>query len=138
STCSPCRLREISRWRLPEPAYPRGARAGEVIVRSRRSLLAASMLAVVATLGGCRVGGGGDAGPGMPDSRLVVRCNTTDDGDGDGIYDELETGADFDGDGTPNYLDDDSDGDGFLDRDEHGDPDGCVARDTDGDGLYDF
>lgn len=107
-------------------------------MRSRRSLLAASMLAVVATLGGCRVGGGGDAGPGMPDSRLVVRCNTTDDGDGDGIYDELETGADFDGDGTPNYLDDDSDGDGFLDRDEHGDPDGCVARDTDGDGLYDF
>ncbi len=36
------------------------------------------------------------------------------DSDGDGIPDSTETVADFDGDGTANYLDVDSDNDGIL------------------------
>lgn len=107
---------------------------------ARLALSSFSVIACVAGLAGCRVGTGitdGDGGL-SPDGRLVVRCETTTDTDGDGIFDEFEGPADFDGDGIPNFQDLDSDGDGFSDRDEHGTDNGCSARDTDGDGHFDF
>ncbi|MCZ7678837.1 MAG: thrombospondin type 3 repeat-containing protein [Sandaracinaceae bacterium] len=105
-----------------------------------RRLALGSFLIIACALAGCRVGTGitdGDGGV-VPDGRLVVRCETTTDTDGDGIYDEFEGSIDFDGDGVPNYQDPDSDGDGFSDRDEHGTDQGCAARDRDGDGHFDF
>lgn len=67
------------------------------------------------------------------------------DSDNDGIFDLDEGTGDFDGDGTPNYLDDDSDGDGILDIDEgtvDSDADGIkdyldISLDEDGDGIPD-
>jgi hypothetical protein len=41
------------------------------------------------------------------------------DSDNDGIPDDVEGTEDIDGDGIPNYLDTDSDGDGVSDRQEH-------------------
>lgn len=88
---------------------------------------------------GCQVGAPPrrDAGA-TPDGAIAVRCESTTDSDGDGIYDEFETDRDWEGDGTPNHLDDDSDGDGYPDVDEHGLPDGCAAIDRDGDGIPDY
>jgi hypothetical protein len=90
-------------------------------------------------LAGCQVGGGTNRDGSVPlDGRATVRCETTVDSDSDGIFDEFETGADFDRDGIPNYLDPDSDGDGFTDREEHRVSQGCSASDLDGDGNFDF
>ncbi len=105
-----------------------------------RRLALLSFLIIACALAGCRVGTGitdGDGGV-VADGRLVVRCETTTDTDGDGIYDEFEGSIDFDGDGVPNFQDPDSDDDGFSDRDEHGTDQGCSARDRDGDGHFDF
>jgi hypothetical protein len=63
------------------------------------------------------------------------------DADGDSIMDHHEGAEtdDADGDGTPNRLDTDSDGDGILDALEAGDADPITFPfDSDGDGLADF
>lgn len=100
----------------------------------------AALLLSLTLLAGCEVGtpGTGDSGGGRNDGGLTVRCESETDTDGDGIFDEFETSADWEGDGTPNYLDDDSDGDGFSDAEEHGTDDGCAAVDLDGDGIADY
>ncbi len=59
------------------------------------------------------------------------------DQDGDGIYDVVEGTEDQDGDGDPNYLDTDADGDGIPDEVEAG-GDAGAPRDTDTDGTPDF
>ncbi len=63
------------------------------------------------------------------------------DSDGDGVWDEYETG-DTDGDGVPDSLDPDDDGDGLLTRLESADPNGdgnpADALDTDHDGGPNF
>jgi len=65
------------------------------------------------------------------------------DSDGDGIPDSTEMVADFDGDGTPNFLDVDSDNDGILDASEgidNGDGDtqpNYLDLDSDNDGILD-
>jgi len=64
-------------------------------------------------------------------------CTTMTDSDGDGLYDEYETG-DTDGDGIPDAMDTDSDADGISDAEESGGTSGCRARNTDGDGFPDF
>ena len=73
----------------------------------------------------------------------VVIIAKGEDTDGDGISDEEEGTDDPDGDGIPNYLDTDSDGDGIPDKTEGtGDPDGdgipnYLDLDSDGDGIPD-
>jgi Bacterial TSP3 repeat len=62
-----------------------------------------------------------------------------DDADEDTILDIHEGEEDYDGDGTPNYLDTDSDGDGINDKREAGDSDSLtLANDSDGDGSPDY
>ncbi len=92
------------------------------------------------SLVGCEVGTPTrpDGGDGRVDGGPTVRCESTTDTDGDGIFDEFETTQDWDGDGTPNYMDEDSDNDGYLDSEEHGTDDGCAAVDLDGDGIPDY
>jgi hypothetical protein len=66
------------------------------------------------------------------------------DSDGDGIKDRVEAGdgnpytmpVDSDGDGTPNFLDADSDNNGIADEIERGS--GSSPVDSDGDGIFDF
>lgn len=62
-----------------------------------------------------------------------------DDGDEDGISNDLEGEADSDGDGTRDRLDTDSDGDGRSDTEEAGDGRACddALVDSDGDGTPD-
>jgi hypothetical protein len=66
-----------------------------------------------------------------------------EDTDGDGILDGIETNADADGDGIPNYLDPDSDNDGIPDSVEGvADPDddglpNFIDADSDNDGASD-
>jgi hypothetical protein len=61
------------------------------------------------------------------------------DTDGDGILDRWEGNGDFDGDGTPNFMDLDSDGDCRPDEVESGiTTAGAEPVDTDGDGRWDF
>lgn len=57
----------------------------------------------------------------------VYVSGPTDDQEQDGIPDNVESAADFDGDNVPNYLDPDADNDGKPDRDE-----GTVDQDHDG------
>ncbi len=106
---------------------------------ARRSFFVGT-LAIAAALAGCQVGGlrRGDGGVSGADAREIRHCTTTTDTDVDGIYDELESNDDFDGDGTPNAMDTDSDGDGYPDATEHGTTAGCTAADTDADGYFDF
>ena len=60
------------------------------------------------------------------------------DSDGDTIPDEVEGTNDTDGDGTPDYLDSDTDNDGIPDSVEAGDDDPSTAPvDSDGDGSWD-
>jgi hypothetical protein len=59
------------------------------------------------------------------------------DSDDNGILDVTEGIADADGDGTPNYKDTDDDNDGFTDATEI-DGNGGAPLDTDGDGLEDY
>ena len=74
----------------------------------------------------------------------IANLNTPDvDSDGDGWSDSLETAADTDGDGIPNYLDLDSDNDGipdametFADADSDGIPN-IRDTDSDNDGMSD-
>ncbi len=55
------------------------------------------------------------------------------------VAEEGEASADWDTDGTFDYLDDDSDADGVLDKEEAGDADPLTLPwDTDGDGSKDF
>ncbi|HJK93221.1 MAG: hypothetical protein CMN31_04735 [Sandaracinus sp.] len=68
---------------------------------------------------------------------IVSGCDASVDSDGDGIADDLEGTEDLDGDGTPNHLDTDSDGDGIDDATEAGDSP-CALRDTDSDGTADW
>jgi hypothetical protein len=98
------------------------------------------LLACLVLVAGCEVGGSGpgDGDPTPLDGGTVVRCESDDDTDGDGIYDEFETTQDWEGDGIPNLEDPDSDDDGYPDAEEHGLEDGCAAVDTDGDGIPDF
>ncbi len=103
--------------------------------------IALALLAAAA--GGCgpsrfdRPDGDGDADS---DSDADADAETCDpaDSDGDGIADQIEGTADFDGDGVPNEDDDDSDGDGVPDSEEARSPDPCAPRDSDGDGAFDF
>lgn len=57
----------------------------------------------------------------------VYISGPTDDQDHDGIPDNVESAADFDGDNLPNFLDEDADNDGKPDRVE-----GSVDQDQDG------
>lgn len=57
----------------------------------------------------------------------VYVSGPTDDQDHDGIPDNVESAADFDGDNLPNFLDEDADNDGKPDRVE-----GSVDQDQDG------
>ncbi len=72
------------------------------------------------------------------DTAIPVTCDSTQDADGDGLFDAYETDRDTDADGTPNLQDTDSDADGYPDMDEAGALGGCAARDTDLDGLPDY
>ncbi len=65
--------------------------------------------------------------------------NNLADADGDTISDADEGTEDADGDGTPNYLDTDSDGDGIPDSVEAGDSDlATPPEDADNDGIPNF
>ncbi len=65
-----------------------------------------------------------------PSDDLVTGDCPASDGDGDGITDAIETGADRDGDGIPNYLDTDSDNDLLTDDIEGmSDRDGDIVAD---------
>jgi hypothetical protein len=84
----------------------------------------------------------GDLTDNRQDFSLLV-SGQRQDSDGDGLYDAQEGSGDFDGDGTPNYLDLDSDGDsitdaaeGNLDLDDDGQPN-FLDLDSDNDGIYD-
>ena len=89
----------------------------------------------------CSPGGGTNNGNNTNNVNNLDRCNCKDS-DGDTICDFDEgkaDGADYDVDGTPDYLDEDSDNDGIPDRTEAGDLDKCTAPfDTDLDGNGDF
>lgn len=64
---------------------------------------------------------------------------TCADADSDTICDSEEGSNDSDGDGTPDYLDTDSDGDGYSDRTEAGDSlPNTPALDTNNDGVPDY
>jgi ELWxxDGT repeat protein len=73
----------------------------------------------------------------------VAEAIARTDADGDTIPSTVEGVGDFDGDGTPNYLDIDSDGDGIQDAEEGTedvDTDGSpnfIDLDSDGDGVGD-
>lgn len=109
-----------------------------------RALRLALLVAVLggALAAGCTTGDvrpGRDSGPGSPDGGTIERrCETMTDTDGDGLFDEFEGTEDWDGDGTPNYLDDDSDGDGISDAEESGALGGCRARNSDDDAIPDY
>lgn len=77
-----------------------------------------------------------DAGP---DTRVHIRCTSTDDPDMDTIANVHEGTGDADGDGVPNAMDTDSDNDTLPDSLEAGDSD-CTTPpvDTDRDGTPDF
>jgi hypothetical protein len=77
-------------------------------------------------------GGGGDVG------FVENRCTSSEDGDGDGLFDMFEGTRDSDGDGTPDAADHDSDEDSLPDADESGALGGCAARDTDRDTFPDY
>jgi len=99
------------------------------------------LLVSLITAFGCEVGNrppNRDGSTSADGGRIVVSCASSDDADGDGIYDEYETEQDWEHDGIPNYMDTDSDGDSLLDAEEHGTSDGCAAVDTDGDGIPDY
>lgn len=64
----------------------------------------------------------------LSDFEIANLANPAIDSDGDGHADSLESNADTDGDGTPDYLDLDSDNDGVPDSAES-------FADTDGDGT---
>lgn len=96
------------------------------------------LLVLCVTLAACGGGSGSDADAGIgPDA-----IPDLDDADGDTIADVhegIDTQADTDEDGTPDYLDDDSDGDGIPDYREAGDSlSGTAPVDSDGDGTPDF
>jgi hypothetical protein len=96
------------------------------------------MIAAACAPGGRGRPGARDGG-GPPGDGMVSGCESTTDGDGDGIADDREgTTTDSDGDGTPNYQDDDSDGDGITDDEENDSPSPCVPTDFDVDGTPDF
>lgn len=78
-----------------------------------------------------------DSGPGTDTG--TERCGGGDDPDGDFISSMDEGTDDTDGDGIPNNMDTDSDGDGIDDVDEAGDMN-CLSApvDTDGDMIPDF
>jgi len=98
----------------------------------KRHLLLIAPLVLSAALIGCGTKNGDDA------DELQV---TYSDEDGDTIIDHMEglETDDFDGDGTPNYLDLDSDGDTIDDMIEAGDLDALTLPvDSDGDTSYDF
>jgi len=59
------------------------------------------------------------------------------DSDGDRIPDIIESNADTDGDGLPNYLDEDSDGDSIPDASEAYNSPALALRDSDSDGIDD-
>jgi len=67
----------------------------------------------------------------------VTFSTSTDDQDGDGIFDRVEGIGNPDQDALPNFLDLDADGDGALDRDEWG-SNPATPRDSDNDGLPDY
>ena len=74
--------------------------------------------------------GGGDAG--------IDTTDTDDDGIAD-VHEQSSDAPDFDGDGTPDWLDDDSDGDGIPDQAEAGDDDPATPpSDVDLDGSPDY
>ena len=104
-----------------------------------RRLRLASLLFLTLSLG--PLGCARDNRPATPGGRdggvPPVACTNTTDTDGDGLYDEYETG-DTDGDGTPDALDIDSDDDGIADAEEAGSPAGCRARNSDDDAFPDF
>ncbi|MGC3961173.1 MAG: hypothetical protein QM813_25570 [Verrucomicrobiota bacterium] len=64
----------------------------------------------------------------LSDFEVANLANPAIDSDADGFSDSVETAADTDGDGIPDYLDNDSDNDGVPDSAE-------TFADTDGDGL---
>ncbi len=95
-----------------------------------------------------------EGGSGCVDSAPANAVCDADDGDGDGVVDDIDSTngpgsapapeVDTDGDGVPDYLDLDSDNDGLLDITEGGsgcvdsEPNGvCDGPDTDGDGIQD-
>ncbi|HJL44790.1 MAG TPA: hypothetical protein RMG45_03105 [Polyangiaceae bacterium LLY-WYZ-15_(1-7)] len=79
----------------------------------------------------------GDGGV-SPDATITGRCDNMTDTDGDGLWDDFEGSDDVDGDGIPNFMDTDSDGDGFDDRTESGEQGGCSARNSDADAFPDY
>jgi hypothetical protein len=84
-------------------------------------------------------GGKGDSKVSTTDSNVGKGCKAGNDTDFDGIPDEVEgcNGADFDGDGVPNYQDIDSDADGIGDAIEAG-ANPKTPVDSDGDGSPDY
>jgi hypothetical protein len=118
---------------------------------TRTTLTIGALLAIAAPLGACNAGrsntfGRGDSGVRDTGGSFLIdtnsstgSCDATMDTDGDGIADGAEGNGDFDGDGTPNYLDDDSDGDGTPDSVERGSgPNACAPANSDGDPRPDF
>ncbi|MFA6239445.1 MAG: exo-alpha-sialidase [Candidatus Hydrogenedentales bacterium] len=112
---------------LPSSAYPVDLTAG-------RNGTWLGMYAVAADLGGRHV------------YSILSRYDwhsASDDNDGDGITNEVESSEDQDGDGTSNFADDDADGDWVPDVSEgltDGDSDGLPSfldRDSDNDGFED-
>lgn len=108
------------------------------------SFLAALLVAAV----GCDDGGkDGSGGPGGVDDTSDTDDGsgpggdvTFDDADKDGIIDGHESMTeDTDGDGTADYMDSDSDGDGVADKTEAGDDDPLTMPvDSDSDGVPDY
>ncbi|GAB4206906.1 MAG: hypothetical protein OHK0013_23980 [Sandaracinaceae bacterium] len=118
---------------------------------TRTTLIIGALLAIAAPLGACNAGrsntfGRGDSGVRDTGGSFLIdtnsstgACDSSMDTDGDGIADGAEGNGDFDGDGTPNYLDDDSDGDGIPDSVERGTgPNACAPSNSDGDPRPDF
>jgi hypothetical protein len=90
-------------------------------------------------IGGCK--NKADDSSSVDTDETAVDYSDVPDADGDRIMDIHEGDAtdDADGDGTPNYLDTDADGDGIKDRVEAGDGNPyTMPVDSDGDGVPDF